>query len=84
MTLDTLKLNDRKNTLIDMKGNGNIKRLDFDGAVKLNGLPVSLVNHFVKEPLPASGTIHADFTIAGNLRRPAGGGHLDVSAVRRI
>ena len=80
--LDTLKLNDRKNTLIDMKGRGDIKRLDFNGSVKLNGLPVALVNHFVKEPLPASGTIHADFTIAGNLKRPAGDGRLNIKQAR--
>ena len=82
VTLDTLKLNDRKNTLIDMKGRGDIKRLDFNGSVKLNGLPVALVNHFVKEPLPASGTLQADFTIAGNLKRPAGDGRLNIKQAR--
>ncbi|MEE2757441.1 MAG: translocation/assembly module TamB domain-containing protein [Myxococcota bacterium] len=76
--IETLKIEDRRKTLVDLSGNGHIKRLNFSGQLKINGVPLDWINHFVKEPLPIAGRLVADVTLSGNLKTPSGQGQLSI------
>ena len=76
--IDTLKIDDRRKTLLDIKGSGHIKRLNFSGQMKINGVPLDWVNHFVKDSVPIAGRLTADIALSGNLKAPAGEGQVSI------
>lgn len=80
-SIETFSLRDAEWGMIKAHGDGSIKKASFNGTLELVDFPLSFLDVFVSEPLGIKGSVDADLSIGGNLKKPIAGGKLEVQGL---
>ena len=81
-SLESLKLRDSEWGTVTAFGDGSIKRKSFAGTVKVADFPLLMLDRVLPSPLGISGTLDADLSVGGTLKRPLGGGKIEIQGLK--